>query len=140
MADLQETVGLTIRRARRDRRLKLKDLAARSALSVVYLGEIERGKKYPSARVLEELARALEMDISELLDLVALELRQATQPVMLPQPPLALPRAASKDDGPQASLAPVFAPEEVAIIAIMGGAFGNHMLDVRMPAPLVLAH
>ncbi|MBA3825500.1 MAG: helix-turn-helix transcriptional regulator [Ktedonobacterales bacterium] len=139
MADLQETVGTTIRRARRDRRLKLKELAARSALSVVYLGEIERGKKYPSARVLEELARALEMDISELLSLIAAELRQATAPLLLPQRPAVLPRAASDDATPQASLAAVFAPEAVAVIAVLGGVYGSFISDLRPPLPVVMA-
>src|SRR2546423_15234100 len=71
MADLQHTVGAVIRRERRERGLTLKTLAERSALSVVYLGEIERGKKYPSAQVLEQLAKALALDLAELLELVA---------------------------------------------------------------------
>src|SRR5262249_12933880 len=141
MADLQETVGTTIRRARHDRRLKLKELAERSALSVVYLGEIERGKKYPSARVLEELARALGMDTAKFLNLIATNLPQeAAQPIMLPQRPAALPRAVSDDPTPQASLAPVFAPEEVAVIAVLGGAYGSHITDIRPQMPLVLVH
>ncbi len=140
MADLQATVGTTIRRARRERRLKLKELAARSALSVVYLGEIERGKKYPSARVLEELARALEMDIAELLNLIAAELRHAAAPpLLLPQRPAALPRAASDDATPQASLASVFAPAEVAVIAILGGVYGGHIRDSRLQMPVLIA-
>ncbi len=83
MAELQHTVGAVIRRERRERGLTLKELAARSALSVVYLGEIERGKKYPSALVLERLAEALGLDVFELLELVAWELRAAEQPVTL---------------------------------------------------------
>jgi transcriptional regulator with XRE-family HTH domain len=83
MADLQQTVGEIIRRERRERRLTLKELAERAIISVVYLGEIERGKKYPSPIVLERLAAALEMDISDLLEMVAIELRVAQQPQML---------------------------------------------------------
>ena len=83
MADLQETVGTVIRRERAARRLTMKELAERSIISVVYLGEIERGKKYPSPVVLERLAEALEMDVSDLLWLVAEELRAAQQPQML---------------------------------------------------------
>ena len=55
MADLQETMGTVIRRERRQRGLTLKQLAERAMLSVVYIGELERGKKYPSAVVLERL-------------------------------------------------------------------------------------
>ena len=127
MADLQATMGHIIRRARRACRLTLRELAARSALSVVYLGEIERGKKYPSARVLEELARALDMDISDLLDLVAQELR-ITQPPMLTQPVGSI-QAPSKDPTPRASLAShmaVFTPTEVTMIALMGTFNANY--------------
>ena len=52
MADLQQIVGTVVRRERQARRLTMKELAARSSVSEVYLGEIERGKKYPSALVL----------------------------------------------------------------------------------------
>jgi transcriptional regulator with XRE-family HTH domain len=82
MTELQQTVGEIIRRERRARHLTLKELAERAILSVVYLGEIERGKKYPSPVVLERLAEALDMDISDLLEMVAFELR-AQQPQML---------------------------------------------------------
>jgi transcriptional regulator with XRE-family HTH domain len=83
MAELQHTMGSIIRRERRERNMTLKELARRAALSVVYLGEIERGKKYPSALVLERLAEALGLDVFELLELVAWELRAAEQPVVL---------------------------------------------------------
>jgi transcriptional regulator with XRE-family HTH domain len=82
MADLQRTVGEVVRRERRERRLTLKHLAERAIISVVYLGEIERGKKYPSPVVLERLAGALELDVSDLLELVAAEMR-GPQPQML---------------------------------------------------------
>ncbi|MBF6589621.1 MAG: helix-turn-helix transcriptional regulator [Ktedonobacterales bacterium] len=83
MADLQQTVGEVIRHERRERRLTLKGLAERAIISVVYLGEIERGKKYPSPVVLERLAAALDMDVSDLLELIALELRGVRQPQVL---------------------------------------------------------
>ncbi|MGH2344725.1 MAG: helix-turn-helix domain-containing protein, partial [Chloroflexota bacterium] len=75
MADLQETLGAVIRRERRDRRRTMKWLAEKAALSLVYLGEIERGKKYPSALVLERLAWALDLPVAGLLELVAADLR-----------------------------------------------------------------
>ncbi|MGI8912503.1 MAG: helix-turn-helix domain-containing protein [Chloroflexota bacterium] len=82
MVDLQETVGTVIRRERQERRLTMKELAARSALSEVYLSEIERGKKYPSALVLERLAEALGLDVAELLEFVAESMREAAHPKM----------------------------------------------------------
>lgn len=82
MADLQETIGTVIRRARQEADLTLKELADKAILSVVYLGEIERGKKYPSALVLERLASALELTVPDLLERVADELRVVAQPQM----------------------------------------------------------
>ena len=82
MADLQQTMGATLRRERRALGLTLKELAERAALSVVYLGEIERGKKYPSALVIERLAAALELTVPDLLERVAEDLRGVEQPVM----------------------------------------------------------
>jgi transcriptional regulator with XRE-family HTH domain len=82
MADLQETMGLVLRRERRERKLTLKELAERSALSVVYLGEVERGKKYPSASVLERLSAALDLEVADLLELVADELRGPREQVV----------------------------------------------------------
>ena len=82
MSDLQQKMGTTIRRERQAQGLTLKDLAQRAALSVVYLGEIERGKKYPSALVLEKLAEALELTMPDLLERVAEDLRGVRQPAM----------------------------------------------------------
>lgn len=82
MADLQQTIGAIIRRERRARHLTLKALAERAIVSVVYLGEIERGKKYPSPVVLERLAGALEMSVPDLLECVAWELRGEMQPTL----------------------------------------------------------
>ena len=82
MEDLQETVGTVIRRERRERNLTLKELAERSIISVVYLGEIERGKKYPSPIVLERLAAGLDLDVPDLLEMIADELRGIRQPAI----------------------------------------------------------
>lgn len=82
MADLQETLGHVIRQERRARQMTLRDLAERAAVSVVYLGEVERGQKYPSARVLEQFAAALDLAVPDLLQLVAGAMRPQA-PVML---------------------------------------------------------
>ena len=79
MADLQQTVGAVIRKERRRRRRTMKSVAQEAAVSLVYLGEIEHGKKYPSALVLERLSQALGLAVSDLLVLVAMELRGAAQ-------------------------------------------------------------
>ncbi len=81
--DLQEIMGRVIRRERQDRRMTIKELGAKAGLSEIYMGEIERGQKYPSSRVLESIAQALDMDIADLLELVAEEIRYEREPEKL---------------------------------------------------------
>lgn len=75
MDGLQAAVGAVVRRERHARSLTLKELAARAIVSVVYLGEIERGKKYPSPVVLERLASGLDLATPDLLMMIAFALR-----------------------------------------------------------------
>jgi transcriptional regulator with XRE-family HTH domain len=121
VADLQQTMGAVIRRERRERGLTLKELAERAALSVVYIGELERGKKYPSAVVLERLAEALELSVPDLLELVADEMRGERQPAMtnaigflMPTHSGMAPRVTVK------RIVNLLEPEEVATMADLG--------------------
>jgi transcriptional regulator with XRE-family HTH domain len=123
MADLQETMGAVIRRERREHGMTLKTLADRSALSVVYVGELERGKKYPSAMVLERLAEALDLSVADLLELVAGELRGSRQPLAsaigftMPSRPGEAPRVTVK------RIVNLLEPAEVATMADLGAYF-----------------
>ena len=80
MADLQEIMGRVIRRERQERNLTIKELGEKAGLSEIYVGEIERGQKYPSAKVLESVAGALDLSIADLLELVAEEIRHEREP------------------------------------------------------------
>ena len=80
MADLQEIIGRVIRRERQDRHLTIKELGDKAGLSEIYVGEIERGQKYPSAKVLESIASALDIDMADLLELMAEEIRAERTP------------------------------------------------------------
>src|SRR5213082_333413 len=80
--DLQEIMGRVIRRERQDRHLTIKELGDKAGLSEIYVGEIERGQKYPSAKVLESLATALGLDMADLLELMAEEIRYERMPQM----------------------------------------------------------
>ena len=80
MADLQEIIGRVIRRERQDRQLTIKELGDKAGLSEIYVGEIERGQKYPSSKVLESLSGALDLDMADLLELMAEEIRFERQP------------------------------------------------------------
>lgn len=89
--DLQEIMGRVIRRERQDRHLTIKELGEKAGLSEIYVGEIERGQKYPSSRVLESIAQALEIDIADLLEMVAEEIRYEREPEKLNVIGFALP-------------------------------------------------
>jgi transcriptional regulator with XRE-family HTH domain/Zn-dependent peptidase ImmA (M78 family) len=63
---------------RREKGKPLKAIAARSGLSISYLSEIEKGKKYPKPDKLLDLARALEVPFDSL---VTLQVEEGLDPV-----------------------------------------------------------
>jgi transcriptional regulator with XRE-family HTH domain len=65
--DLRIILGLKLKTLRHHRGLTLQQLADRSGLSVSYLSEIEKGKKYPKAEKLIDVARALEAPFEDLV-------------------------------------------------------------------------
>ncbi len=75
--DLLSAIGETLRAERTERGLTLKQVAEGAHVSVSYLAEIERGEKDPSSRVLENVARGLDMEVSELLARIAVALQPA---------------------------------------------------------------
>lgn len=64
---LRFILGLKIRQLRIRRELSLKELADIADLSVSYLNEIEKGKKYPKIEKLAALAQGLQIDLGELV-------------------------------------------------------------------------
>lgn len=61
--------GLKIKQLRQEKQLSLNELAEKSSLSVSYLNEIERGKKYPKAEKIIQLANALGVSYDSLVSL-----------------------------------------------------------------------
>ena len=61
--------GLKLKQLRQERGLSLTDLAARSEVSVSYLNEIEKGKKYPKADKISVLAQSLGVDYDRMVSL-----------------------------------------------------------------------
>ena len=55
------SLGLAIRRLRKERGLTLALLATRTGLSVQYLSELERDRKNPPLRTVREIARGLDL-------------------------------------------------------------------------------
>jgi transcriptional regulator with XRE-family HTH domain len=75
--DLLSAIGETLRAERTERGLTLKQVAEGAHVSVSYLAEIERGEKDPSSRVVENIARSLDMEVSDLLIRIAVSLQPA---------------------------------------------------------------
>jgi len=60
----RDNLGEVIRRQRAMMALTLAELAERSGVSASHLGRIERGERFPSARILRRIARPLGFDES----------------------------------------------------------------------------
>lgn len=65
--DLKEVMAINMRRLRHDQNLTQEELAARAGLSMRYLGSIERARVSASVTVLDQLAKALNVEPCELI-------------------------------------------------------------------------
>jgi transcriptional regulator with XRE-family HTH domain len=65
--DLKEIMAINMRRLRHDQNVTQEELAARSGLSMRYIGSIERARVSASVSVLGRIAAALEVDPCELI-------------------------------------------------------------------------
>ncbi len=81
--DLLSAIGETLRAARNERELTLRQVAEGAHVSISYLAEIERGEKDPSSRVLESIAEGLGIGVGDLLLRIAatLEPKASEAPV-----------------------------------------------------------
>lgn len=61
------TLGINIRRYRKERGLSQEALADKVGLAVTYVGQIERGLRNPTLSVVEKFARALGVKPLDLL-------------------------------------------------------------------------
>jgi len=66
--DINEEVGLNIRRIREKRVFSQEKLAALADLHRVYIGQIERGEKNIGLKNLEKIAKALDVPVRFLVD------------------------------------------------------------------------
>jgi transcriptional regulator with XRE-family HTH domain len=65
--DLKEVMAINMRRLRYDKKLTQEELAARSGLSMRYVGSIERGAVSASVSILGKVAEALGVDPCDLI-------------------------------------------------------------------------
>lgn len=66
---LRTILGLKLRKFRQKKNLGLKEMAKLSGLSISYLSEIEKGRKYPKPDKLLVLAQSLDVSFDELVSL-----------------------------------------------------------------------
>ena len=86
--------GIKLKQLRQKNQLSLQQLSAASGISVSYLNEIEKGKKYPKDDKILELAKALKISVpdlkSEQLDKTLSPITQLLQSGILSELPLDL--------------------------------------------------
>ncbi len=70
--------GLKLKQLRLDKNLSLNDLSKKSGLSLSYINEIEKGKKYPKADKIIALAQAMDVAYDSL---VSLKLSKRLEPI-----------------------------------------------------------
>lgn len=68
MADEPESLGEFIRKQRELHELSMRQVAEMSGISNPYLSQIERGLREPSERVMEAIAKSLEMSAEKLYE------------------------------------------------------------------------
>lgn len=64
---LASTFGRNVRNVRRAKSLTLEALAHDVGLAYSYIGELERGRRNPTLKVVERIAKALDQDPIDLL-------------------------------------------------------------------------
>lgn len=63
---VQSRVSKNIQRIRREKELSQEDVAHRANIHQTYLSGVETGKRNPSILVVERIAKALSVDVSEI--------------------------------------------------------------------------
>jgi len=69
MNDIRENFGKILKRQRVSMPLTLKELSDMTGISPSHLGRIERGERFPSARILRKIAKPLSFEEDELFTL-----------------------------------------------------------------------
>jgi transcriptional regulator with XRE-family HTH domain len=96
----REALGRNLRASREELGGRLVDVADRAGISPQYLSEIERGRKEPSSEMIAAVAGALGVDLADLLDDIAGDLRRRRPTDRRTRPDL----GAQPDVGTQPSL------------------------------------
>jgi len=110
--DSRSNLGRILKQRRVMIPLTLGELAASADVSSSHLGRIERGERYPSARILRRLARPLNFEEAELMSLAG---------YLSPEPTTALKNSGCMKLDPYVSMVLSKEPEEVqrAVVAVL---------------------
>jgi transcriptional regulator with XRE-family HTH domain len=68
--DIKQKLGMVIRKLRTDKSISQENLALQADIDRTYISDIEKGERNISVEILEKLANALEISISDLFSLV----------------------------------------------------------------------
>jgi transcriptional regulator with XRE-family HTH domain len=82
---LREAIGDRLRHARTNQHRTLREVSRAARVSLGYLSEVERGRKEASSELLAAICDALELPLSDLLHLVAADVRSVDE-VAAPTP------------------------------------------------------
>jgi transcriptional regulator with XRE-family HTH domain len=66
--DIRRRVGANVRKLRKDRGISQEELAFDSGLHRTYISGVERGTRNPTVLVLQQIAQALKVPATKLLD------------------------------------------------------------------------
>jgi len=64
--EIKAALGTNIKNLRSHRKYSQAELAEKADISIIYLSNIERGKKFPKPAVLSQIAEGLEVEVYEL--------------------------------------------------------------------------
>lgn len=75
MITVRKLLGEVLRDIRLDQGLTLREISEKSAISLGYISEIERGKKEVSSEVMFSLCKALDVPLSQVFGEVTTEMK-----------------------------------------------------------------
>jgi transcriptional regulator with XRE-family HTH domain len=67
--EIKTALGINIKKFRFHRQYSQAELAEKADISIIYLSNIERGKKFPKPAVLSQIAESLDVEVYELFKL-----------------------------------------------------------------------
>lgn len=79
MSDIGKQVGERIRLIRKAHGLSQEQLALKANINISYMGQVERGEKNPTIDVVNKIAIALQLPLSQLLSIPTISINKCKQ-------------------------------------------------------------